>query len=182
MATVVNSFAALDSRRSVIANMAFPRLVLPLASVLTESVAFAASTLLLAGMMVAYGIAPTTAVAWLPLVVAVNLLLAAAVAYPASLVSLWVPDLRPFMLSVVRALFFLAPGLVALDQIARAVGEWVRLNPLTGVFEAYRAVLLDGVAPAPWELVYPLGWAALLAAVFVPIWRREEFHLAKVVE
>ena len=182
MTTVVNSMSAIDVRRSIIANMAFPRLAIPFASALTESVAFIASLLLLAGMMAAYAVPPTLAVLWLPVVLAVNIMLAAAVAYPAALAGFWVRDLRPFMISLVRTLFFLAPGLVALDQITGAANQLVRLNPLTGLFEAYRSVLLYGTSPAAWELLSPLAAAGVLAAVFVPVFRREQFHLAKVIE
>jgi homopolymeric O-antigen transport system permease protein len=182
MATVVSSIAAIDDRRSIVANMAFPRILIPVAATLTESVAFAASLLLLAGMMAVYGIAPSGAVAWLPLVLVITIALATAVAYPASLAGLWVRDLRPFLISFVRTLFFLAPGLVALDQIQGTAHDLIRLNPLTGLFEAYRAVLLHGSAPAAWEILYPMAVAVAVAVIFVPIYRREQHHLAKVVE
>ena len=182
MATVISGVASIDDRRSIVANMAFPRILIPVAATLTESVAFGASLLLLAGMMAIYGIPPTAAVAWLPVVVAVNVVLAAAIAYPASLAGLWVRDLRPFLISFVRTLFFLAPGLVALDQIHGSANELIRLNPLTAVFESYRAVLLHGSGPPAWEILYPLAVAAAVAAVFVPLYRREQHHIAKVVE
>jgi ABC-type polysaccharide/polyol phosphate export permease len=58
----------------------------------------------------------------------------------------------------------------------------VKINPLTGLFEAYRAVLQYGTAPEWWMIAYPLAFAAALAAIFVPLYRREEPHLAKVLE
>ena len=39
-----------------------------------------------------------------------------------------------------------------------------------------------GEAPAWWMIVYPLGFAAVMAAVFLPLYRREEPHLAKVLD
>ena len=182
MMTVINAMDGIKTRGSIIANMAFPRLLIPVASALTEAVAFAASLLLLALMMAAYAVGPTTAVLWLPLVIAVNLAFAAALAYPASLMGAWVPDLRPFLVSFVRTMFFLAPGLVALEQIGGQANELVRLNPLTGLFEAYRDALLYGEAPAAWELLYPLGFALAVAAIFVPVYRREGRHFAKVLD
>jgi ABC-type polysaccharide/polyol phosphate export permease len=55
------------------------------------------------------------------------------------------------------------------------------VNPFTGLFEAYRDALLYGVSPAAWELLVPLGAAALILLVTVPIYRREQPHLAKLV-
>lgn len=180
MMSVLNAMDSVRIRAPIITNMAFRRTLIPLASVVTEAAAFAASLLLLAAMMAAYGVAPTAAALWLPVVVAVNLALAAAIAYPATLLAVWVRDMAPFVVSAVRTLFFLAPGLVALDQISGDGADLVRLNPLTGLFEAYRDALLYGQSPAAWKLLWPLAVAALLAAVFVPIFRREQAQLAKI--
>ena len=181
MMSALNAIDSIRLRRSIIANMSFPRTLIPASSALTESIAFSASLLLLALMMAVYGVAPTLAVLWLPVVLAVNLALAAAVAYPAALMAVWVPDLRSFVVSFIRTLFFLAPGLVALREIDGSAQDLVKINPLTGLFEAYRDALLYGHAPAAWELLVPLGAAVLIAAVFVPVYHSEQRHLAKVL-
>ncbi|HEX8743533.1 MAG TPA: hypothetical protein VF712_10390 [Thermoleophilaceae bacterium] len=180
MMSVLNAMDSVRMRAPIITNMAFPRTLIPLASVITEAAAFAASLLLLAIMMAAYGVAPTAATLWLPVVVGVNLALAVAVAYPATLLAVWARDMTPFVVSVVRTLFFVAPGLVALDQISGDGEGLVRLNPLTGVFEAYRDALLYGRAPEAWKLLWPLAVAAVVAAIFVPVFRRDQAQLAKV--
>jgi ABC-type polysaccharide/polyol phosphate export permease len=134
MLSVINAMDAIRNRGQLLANMSFPRILLPIASALTEAVGFAASLVLVGLMMVIYGVAPTLAVVWLPLVLLTTFIFAAAVAYPAALIGLWVPDMRAFVVSFVRTLFFLAPGLVALNRIRGTTGEIVHLNPLTGLF------------------------------------------------
>jgi lipopolysaccharide transport system permease protein len=181
MMTVVNALRAVELRRSIVANMSFRRVLIPVSSALTELVGFAGTLLLLPVMMAAYLVAPTPAVLLLPLMIAVTLVLAIAVAYPASLLGLWVPELAPFAVSAVRTLFFLAPGLVALDEVYGHTHDVLKLNPLSGVFEGFRAVLLDGAAPAAWHVLVPLAYAAALLAVFVPVYRREEPHFAKLI-
>ncbi|MGZ8695951.1 MAG: ABC transporter permease [Gaiellaceae bacterium] len=182
MSTVIASMSAVSSRRSIILNMAFDRTLLPLSAVLTETAAFIASFALFALMMVAYGVAPTVDIVWLPLVVAVNVIFALGLSYPASLFGLWFRDLRVFAVSVVRTLFFLAPSLVPLAEIPGRAGDLVRINPLTGVFESYRDVLLFGHRPAVWQLAYPLAFGVALLAAFLPLYRREQTQFAKVVE
>ena len=86
-----------------------------------------------------------------------NLALAVAVAYPAALFALWFPDLRPFLVSVMRTLFFLAPGLVPLSQIYGYTDDVLKANPLTGLFESYRAVLQYGEAPEWLDARLPAG-------------------------
>ena len=181
MLTIGNAMTALDSRRPIILNMAFKRMLLPISSALTESAGFASSLFLLFSMMAIYGIAPTWNILWFPLVLLVNILLAVAAAYPAILLGIWLRELRTFVVSFVRTLFFLGPGLVPLEQTSEGVREVLRLNPLTGLFEAYRDVFLNGETPAAWELVYPLCAAVILLAVFVPVYRVEQRQFAKVV-
>ena len=133
-------------------------------------------------MMAVYGIAPTLAILWLPVVLGVTLLFSVSLAYPASLLGLWYRDLRTFVVSAMRTLFFVAPGLVALDQVPEGAQKWLKLNPLTGIFESYRAVLLYGDSPAAWELLYPTLFAVVLLALVLPLYRREQQQFAKLVE
>lgn len=181
MTTIVNSLGAVSARSSIILNMSFRRVLIPVAAALTETVAFAASLVLVVAMMAVYGIAPTAAVLWLPVVIALNVLLAIACAYGASLFGLWFSDLRPFAVSFVRTMFFLAPGLVPLSDIGGRANDLLRINPLTGLFEAYRAVLVYGHRPAAWQLLLPLAAAALLLAVLVPVYLHDQRQFAKVV-
>ena len=182
MMSVVNAMSAVSTRRSILLNMAFDRTLLPVSSVMTESVAAGASLGLVALMMGVYGVGPTAAILWLPVVVAVTTVVAVSVAFAASLFGVWFADLRVFGASLVRTLYFVAPGLVPLSEIHGRAETLLKLNPLTGLFESFRDVLLYGQRPAAWELLIPLGIAAVLLAVLVPVYRSEQRHFAKVVE
>jgi ABC-type polysaccharide/polyol phosphate export permease len=181
LTTTFRALLAVRDRGPVILNVGFPRHLIPAATTLTETFGFVSSLTLLPVMMIIYGIAPTTAVLWMPAVLATTVVFALACAYPTALFGLWSFELIAFAQSALRVLFFLAPGVVALDQIGGSAADWVRLNPLTGIFQSYRDVLISGQSPAAWELLYPLGVSALLLVAFVPSFRRESKHLAKVV-
>jgi lipopolysaccharide transport system permease protein len=181
MNAVTNGMGSVAVRRPIIANMAFRRSLIPLSSVLTESASFVASFAIIATMMILYGVSPTPALLWLPVVVGVTLTVAAGLAYPASLFGVWFRELRPFGTSVVRILFFIGPGLVPLAEASEDARDWLRLNPLTGLFESFRDVFLYGESPAAWQLLYPLVFAGLLLVVAVPLYRREQREFAKVI-
>ncbi|HEX5467790.1 MAG TPA: hypothetical protein VFW80_01940 [Gaiellaceae bacterium] len=181
MLTIGNAMTTLDARRPTILNMAFRRMFIPISSALTESAGFASSLFLLIVMMGVYEIEPTWNILWLPLVFLVNLLLAVAAAYAAVLWGIWLRELRTFVLSFVRTLFFLGPGLVPLQETSEGVQHLLRINPLTGLFEAYRDVFLNGERPDAWELLYPTAAALILFAIFVPIYSSEQRHFAKVI-
>ena len=182
MMTIVNGMGAVQLRGSIIRNMAFDRVLIPISSTLTEAVAFGASLVLLVMMMFIYRVQPTLALLWLPLVLLITLVFAAACAYVASLIGVWIPDVRPFVVSLMRAMFFLAPGLVAIGDIGGRAEQLVKVNPLTGLFESYRSLMLRGESPHAWELVVPLAWAILLLLVALPLYVREQHQFAKVLE
>lgn len=178
---VVNAMSSLALRRSIVTNVAFERLLMPLASTCTEAVAFAAALLLPAGLMIVYGVAPTLALVWLVPAIALTFALAVSWAYAAALFGLHHPELRPLGTSVMRALFFLAPGLVALEEIGDATDGWIQLNPLSGLFELWRHAFLGEGVVEVWMVGVPLASAAVVLAVAVPLYRRDAPHFAKVL-
>ena len=182
IATVTNATGAIQARRSIILNMSFDRMLIPIAAVVTETAAFTASLTLLVLMMVVYLVGPTIYMLLFPVVLLVTILLALGFAFPSALFGLWFRELRNLALSVIRTLFFLAPGLVPLSNTGSTAYYILQLNPLTGLFESYRAVLLFGEAPTAWELLYPTCFALVLLLIFVPLYRSEQSQFAKVVE
>jgi lipopolysaccharide transport system permease protein len=182
MLAVTNAMTAVSLRRPIITNMAFRRTLIPLSSVLTESMSFVASFGIIAVMMAVYTVAPTAHLLWLPLVAVITVTLATGFAYPASLLGLWFWELRPFGVAIVRILFFIGPGLVPLSDTSDRTGDLLRLNPFTGLFESFRAIFLYGRRPAVFDLLYPLAIGLVLLVLFVPLYRRDQREFAKVVE
>jgi len=181
IASFVNALRCIESRRSIILNLSVPRGLIPLASVLTESIVFVAALAIPLLLMWVYGVALTWAILWVVPAIAVTALFAAALAYVGALLGIWFRDLTTFFVSLARALFFLAPGLVAFDQVSVEGRELLPINPLTGIFESFRDALLYGQAPAAWELLVPLAASLLILSVAVPVYMREAPHLAKAV-
>jgi lipopolysaccharide transport system permease protein len=179
--TISSSLTAVQQRRSIIANTHFRRELLPVATALTEAVGFAASLALLLIMMAVYGIAPSLSMLWLPVFLALTVVLGIAIAYPVTLIGVWAPSLTGLILSAVRMAYYLAPGLVTLAAIHGRTNTLVRINPMTGLFEGLRHAVLYRSSPSPWELLIPLGTALLLLAIFVPVYRDEQKHFAKVL-
>jgi ABC-type polysaccharide/polyol phosphate export permease len=168
-------------REPVLLNRSFDRMLLPPSSVLTEGFAFAASFLMFPIAMIYYGVAPTLALLWLPAVVGATLVLALGIAWPAALLGVWLPTIRVFGSQALRILFFAAPGIVALSEVPEHVRKWIVFNPLSGLFESFRHVFLYGDSPEFWQLAYPTAVGIALTLVFLPFYRREQRHFAKLV-
>jgi len=176
-----NATNTIIEHQRVITKVYFPRIILPLAAVLSGLVDFAIAFVILIGMMLFYGIVPTMAVLWLPLL----LLLAVATAFG---VGLWLSALN----AIYRDVRYAVPFLIQFWMFASPVAypsslvperwQWLYgLNPMAGVIEGFRWALTgQGQPPAP------LFAVSILAVLLVLIgglfyFRRMEGFIADLV-
>ena len=109
------------------------------------------------------------------------MLFALGLSWPAPLLGVWFPTTRVLVSQALRVLFFAAPGVVALAEVSDDVRRWLVLNPLTGLFESFRHVFLYADAPQAEQLLYPGAFGLALCALFMPLYAREQRHIAKLV-
>ena len=162
---LTQSSNSLVGSANLITKVYFPRLAIPLASVIAGLVDLALGLLVVAGMMVYYGVVPGTNVLWVPLF----LLLALATCLGAGL---WLSALNVQF----RDVRFAVPFLTQLWMFATPVAypssllpeRWRTLfgiNPMTGVVEGLRWALLDAkTAPGPIVAVSAAAATALLVS------------------
>jgi ABC-type polysaccharide/polyol phosphate export permease len=176
-----SAMSAVSLRQPILLNRRFDTMLIPSSAVLTETLAFATSFVMFPLMMLIYSVGPAASLVWLPVVVATTLVLSLGAAWPAALLGIWAPKVSVFASQALRILFFASAGLVALSEVPSEVHDWVVINPFTPLFESYRHLFLYGDAPPLWELAYPLGLGVLLWLLFLPLYRREKRHFAKLV-
>lgn len=160
---VTQAANSLVANQSLITKIYFPRLLVPLATVLASLVDFAVAMVLVAGMMAYHGIAPTAAVAALPLLT----LLAAATALG---VGLWLSalnvqyrDVRHAIPFVVQLWLFLSPVVYPTSLVPEPWRVVFGLNPMASVVDGFRWALLGAPAgPAAMFLVSATVTAVVL--------------------
>jgi lipopolysaccharide transport system permease protein len=169
------------SNAGMVKKIYFPRLTLPVASVLAGLVDFILSFTVLIGMMFFYGVTPTANIVWLPLL----LLLALVVSLGASL---WLAALNVRFRDVRYTVPFLVQFWLFITPIAypsSLVPEQWRLlysfNPMVGVVEGFRWALLGtDTAPGPVIIVSSLVALSLLLGGLI-YFRRMESSFADIV-
>jgi lipopolysaccharide transport system permease protein len=163
------SKALQDASRSLVANshmitkVYFPRMILPLSSVLAGVVDFLIAFIVLMGMMVYYKITPTANVWFLPLFLILALVTAVGV-------GLWLSALNVLFRDINYVLPFLTQFWMYLTPIAYPSSmvpvKWqtiYALNPMTGVVEGFRWALLGtGQPPGTLTLVSSIVAVILL--------------------
>lgn len=128
--------------KNLIAKVYFPRLVIPIVSVLSALVDFSISFLILLGMMLFFGYYPT----WVIFTIPLYLLLAAATALAVGLwVASWIVhyrDINEILVYFLRVWMYASPVVYAISLIPEGWQILYRINPMTNVIEGFRWVLL----------------------------------------
>jgi homopolymeric O-antigen transport system permease protein len=159
---------------------AFPREVLPLVQVAVGAVGLAAALLVFAPVMALYRVVPTLALAWLPAVLGILAVLTAGPAYLAAAFGLYFPDYRGAAQNLIRLAFFLSTALAPVADVPSGrVATMLRANPLSGVFDAFRAILIAGRRPSAVDLLYPLAAGLVLLALGLVVYRWRAPHFPK---
>ena len=160
----------------------FPRLVIPIASVLSGVVDFVLAFLVLLIMMLTYGIFPTINVIFLPLFLLLSFVTSLGVGMWLSAMNVQFRDVRYTIPFISQFWMFATPiaypsSLIENDLLRMVYG----INPMTGVIEGFRWVLLDtDTAPGPIIIVSSLTAVALLISGAY-YFRRMEKTFADVV-
>ena len=178
---VTGSANSLVGSSNLITKVYFPRLVVPISTVLSGIPDFMLAFLVLLGMMFFFGIVPTAKTVWLPLLVALAFVTAAGVGLWLSAINVKFRDVRYVVPFLVQIWLFATPVAYPSSLIPEALRPLYALNPMVGVVEGFRWALLDtDTAPGPMVLVS----AIVATVVFVSgllYFRRTEDIFADVI-
>jgi ABC-2 type transport system permease protein len=172
--------SSIVSQESVVRKTQFPRLVIPLAVVLTAVFNLGVNLVVVFGFLLAAGITPMWSWLGLPLVLAPLLVLTTAVS---TVVAALYPRFRDTGIIwgvVVTALFYATPVLYPIDVVSGKLRDIIALNPLAPLFELARKWVIDPGAPGPvaasnggLALVVPIALFVGVCALAVWVFRRE---------
>ena len=166
---------------SLISKVYFPRLVIPIASVMATLVDFTISFGVLLGLMAWYGISLRLAVVVLPLLVMLALAIALAVGLWASALNVRYRDVRHVMPFVVQFWLLASPVAYSTSLITSPTWRAVySLNPMVGVIEGFRWAVLGSTPPSVLVVPSVLVTGVLLAGGLF-FFRRTEASFADVI-
>ncbi len=160
----------------------FPRLTMPIATVLSGIVDFALAFIVLLGMMLAYDIVPTVNTLWLPLFLLLALITSLGTGLWFSAMNVQFRDVRYTVPFITQFWMFATPIAYPSSLIENPLLRTLYgINPMAGVVEGFRWALLGtDTAPGPITIVSCLAALALLVSGAF-YFRRMEKTFADVV-
>lgn len=149
-----NSGNSLTANQNLITKVYFPRLIIPIAAVITALVDFSISFLLLLALMGWFHAIPSRALLFFPVFVALALLAALSVGLWLSALNVQYRDVRYVINFMVQFWFFITPVIYP-SSIVKTHWKQILLgvNPMSGVVEGFRWCLFGKPAPGPMTAV-----------------------------
>ena len=161
----------------------FPRFLLPVANVLANGINFLMEWLL---VILFYFVFPDayrfniTLVA-LPLLVLIEFVLLVGLGLATSTMNVRYRDVFYLVTSAITIGFWASPILYSTDMAPGWLRTILRLNPLSGVMEGARAILMQGRWPDPIHIAMDAGIALLVFIIGCMIFRSQNLRLSDYV-
>ena len=178
---LTQSSNSLVANANLITKVYFPRLVIPISTVVAGIVDFLLAFAVLLGMMLVYGITPTTAVLWLPLLLLLAFVTALGVGLWLTAMNVQFRDVRHIVPFIVLAWMYSTPVAYPSSLLPEPWRTLYGINPMVGVVEGFRWALL-GTKTSPGPMIFISAAVAVIILISgLYYFRRMEKNFADVI-
>ena len=161
---LTQSSNSLVQNANLLKKVYFPRLVMPISSVISGVVDFLCAFIALAAMMLFYGVLPTSNMIWLPFLLILAFGTALGVGLWLSAINVQFRDVRHAMPFLTQFWLFATPIAYPSSLLSEPWRTLYAINPMVGVVEGFRWALL-GTETAPGPMLLVSALAALIVLV-----------------
>jgi ABC-2 type transport system permease protein len=164
--STTNSVTSVVSQEGVVRKTQFPRLVIPLSTVLTGLFNLGLNLVIVLVFLIAFGVDPHWTWLLFPVAVALLFLLTAGVSMALSALYVRFRDVAIIWLVAAQVLFYATPILYPIDLKGETFERLMMISPIAVIFEQARIWILDEPgAPTPVQAAN--GWLGLLPAAAI---------------
>lgn len=179
--SIGQSTASMVANANLLSKVYFPRIALPMATVLAALVDFLVASLLLVGLMGWYDTWPRLeAVLVVPAMLLVLVAAALGVGLWLAALNVMYRDIQYVVPFAIQILFF-ATVVYPLSLLSQPWHTLVGLNPMAGVIEGFRWALVGTSEGPGWMMAVSAGAALVLLATGAMYFRRVERGFADVI-
>lgn len=166
---------SLVANRNLLTKVYFPRLIIPISAAGAGLLDFAISFIMLIILMLFYGITPTWAILWLPVLTFLALVIAVAVSLWLSALNVQYRDVEHAIPFLIQAWMYASPVAYSTELIPEGIWQILYgLNPMAGVIQGFRWALLGTDPPGGLFIASVAVTLFLLAGGLVYFQKMEE--------
>lgn len=163
----IASVGSVVAQEGVVRKTQFPRLVIPLAVVLTALFNFGVNLLVVLVFLIVSGVPIEWTWIFFPFLIALLTVITVAVSLLVSALFVRFRDVGIIWGVLAVALFYATPVLYPIEIVPERFHDLVMINPLTPIFVELRHLMIDSSAPSALDAAG--GWLGLLPALVVTV-------------
>ena len=175
------SAGSIDGNATLIKKIYFPREIIPLTVVISRLTNFLISLFLLFIFLIIFRIKLTYYIAYLPLILGVQLILILGLSLLFSALNTFYKDIGFILQFTLFGWFYLTPIFYPITLVPEKFLSLYMLNPMATIVYSYRNILFYGIFPDLNYLLVSVIVSALCLVIGNYIFRRLEFHFAEVL-
>ncbi len=175
------AIGSLHGNFTIVTKIYFPRMMLPIQSMLVGILDFCMSFVILLGIALYFDYPPTLRVLLIPVFMIPMFLAAMGVGLLLSSLSVQFRDVRYLATHVVQLWMYLSPVLYPREVLPAKIQNWAALNPVATMVDGSRWAFNAGTIAPPAFLAGSVGIALVLFIVGAIVFRRLERNLVDVL-
>lgn len=166
-AGVNEGMMGLKAKLPILSQIPLPKYLFPLVQIFSATWKFAFVFIVVLLFAWGCGFAPNMHYPQLLLVLGAQLVLIIGITLPASVATAYMEDTMRVVQSVFRLLFYLSGIFFAADKVPDDLKTYFYLNPMAGLIENYRAIIMHDAAPSYGAILYAFSFGLVLSVVGV---------------
>ncbi len=183
--TLNDATLSVTGRQSLIRQIQFPKVVLPVASITAGTMSFLIGLIALAIVYLFYLDRLSAWVLLIPVIAVVQYVFTLAFGILLAAVNAFYRDVQNVLRHVIRLWFYLSPALYSLKEVTgggnNPIRDLLNLNPFGPLFESYRAVTYGTTAPDWLGLLVVLAFSLLFLVLALAFFKRVEPAFARIL-
>ena len=176
-----NAIPSLETNAALIKKIYFPREFFPMSSILAAVFDLLIAALIFLGMMFYYHIDFTVNILYVIPILIIQTVFTMGVCFIFSALNAYYRDVKYALPLIIQLWLYATPIIYPLSLVPERFRTYYMLNPMTGIIESYRNVLVKGIAPEGFYLGVAAAGAVLLFLLGYFYFKRIEMTLADVV-
>ncbi len=171
---------AISAHLSLLQQVYVPKFIFPIIAVLGSTARFIPVFLIFALFLLFYGI--PAQVTWLaaPVLIFTQFYLTIALALLAGAITPFLPDLRVAVDNGMMLLFFVSGIFFNINEVHEPVKSYLLLNPMAGLIDEYRNIMIRGFWPDAKRLAFILLFSSMVGLFALLLLKRLDHRYGKV--
>ncbi len=132
---------------NILKKVYFPREILPISVVTSETINFIISTVIIVGIVLANGIGFNIYMLCYPIILLAQYLLTLGISFVLAGITVYFRDLQHLIGIALQLLFYATPIVYSVDGIPANLSWILNLNPMTYIIDAYRDIFYNQAMP-----------------------------------